>query len=431
MPVRYAGGARSARSSSSSSSSSSALPVRPLLFVLVGAVAGAVLISAFLSLPNATTSNVTGPAQRRSIAAGDGDDDDPLTRPCPCNPCPVCPFTVMGLPKGANSSEISEAIATAGQLEKQGNAADLQAKPDRGQEAGVEAKQETERGARSLDIAGGTALDRMFERTISVDLQYTLNIAPSHWARVSEPQYRDAMQALHGEDIWADPRTSAMTDLLEIKTSDQNIYGSTMEIGVLKTLIQRIKPRLLVEVGVFRGSTSIKMAQLLDTMPELAESFIISIDTWLLDLRFVWSAPDKGADSDNSVGTGSRYFKNVYVGGASHMYYIFLSNVLRTRTQHRIIPLQTTSSNGAMALIAHRLRPDLIYVDASHANPDVFVDLENYYQLLAPGGALAMDDYNVLAVRTAIHALTKKHGLDLQLFSQGRQAYVFKPRDAP
>ena len=64
------------------------------------------------------------------------------------------------------------------------------------------------------------------------------------------------------------------------------------------------------------------------------------------------------------------------------MYFTFLANALQSNTSHRIVPFQTASSNGAQALIAHRLRPDLMYIDASHANPDVFIDLENFYNIL-------------------------------------------------
>lgn len=338
-----------------------------------------------------------------------------------CPPCPVCPFTVLDAPGGADIQEVEELIET----------------QDKSQLA-QKTRSEWLKAEHLMDISAGTAMDRMFQDTVKVDLSYTLSIAESHWQRTSQshspaaasPSYATVMAQLHGADMWKDPKMQAMMKLLEIKPSDKDIFGSTMELGVMSKLIKDLKPRLLVEVGVFRGSTSIKMAQMLDSMPELKNSFIISIDTWLLDLRFVWSAPDKGTDSDPSAVTGTRYFKNAYVAGGSHMYYMFLGNVMHTNTQHRIIPLQTTSSNGAMALVAHRLRPELVYVDASHANPDVFLDLENYYALLAPGGAIAMDDYQVPAVQTAIHALVDKHGLELHTFNDNTQAYIIKPSSA-
>ena len=160
------------------------------------------------------------------------------------------------------------------------------------------------------------------------------------------------------------------------------------------------------------------------------------------------------------------------VAGSSELYYTFLANCMAANVTHRIIPLRTSSSTlvrchtqppaflldpccslfvaksppskippisrvGAMAFLAHKLRPQLIYVDASHANPDVFIDYENFYTILAPGGALAVDDVaTVPAVRKAFHALIEAiieaKGLSPQFYDsmQARsinQAVVWKP----
>lgn len=94
------------------------------------------------------------------------------------------------------------------------------------------------------------------------------------------------------------------------------------------------------------------------------------------------------------------------------MYWTFLGNVLHTNTSHRIIPMRTASSNGMLALVAHQIRPDLIYLDASHANPDVFIDMENFYALLMPGGTMFIDDVTaVIPVKESFNSLCKRHGL--------------------
>lgn len=89
-----------------------------------------------------------------------------------------------------------------------------------------------------------------------------------------------------------------------------------------------------------------------------------------------------------------------------------------------------------MAFLAHKLRPQLIYVDASHANPDVFIDYENFYTILAPGGALAVDDVaSVPAVRKAFDALIEAKGLSPQFYDsmggRSNQAVVWKPLKKP
>ena len=79
-----------------------------------------------------------------------------------------------------------------------------------------------------------------------------------------------------------------------------------------------------------------------------------------------------------------------------------------------------------MSLIAHKIRPDLIYLDASHSNPEIDVDMENFYNILAPGGALAFDDLNLPPVSYAFDSLVKRYGL-LQVHRNGTQGYIFKP----
>merc|ERR1712137_1498057 len=142
------------------------------------------------------------------------------------------------------------------------------------------------------------------------------------------------------------------------------------------------------------------------------------MDTWLLDLRFVWDSqrmPTYFGTNDN------------YKAGSSNLYFRFLSNVLAANASHRIIPIQTATSNGAMALIARKLRPQLMYIDASHANPDVFIDFENFYQILPPGGVMAFDDLGVPAVRAAFYALVDRYELQPTILG-GKKAYVSKPR---
>ena len=125
----------------------------------------------------------------------------------------------------------------------------------------------------------------------------------------------------------------------------------------------------------------------------------------------------------------SRYFTGTSKpqGGYSTMYYHFLANCIKTKTTDRIIPLPTASQSGAMTLLSHGIRPDFIYVDASHSNPDVHIDYENFYTILRPGGVIAFDDTGVEAVRAAFDALVQKY--DLEAHESHKQAYVYKRKE--
>lgn len=255
---------------------------------------------------------------------------------------------------------------------------------------------------------------------VTVDVNYTLHVPDSHWDDSKVLVFNQVMAELHGRNVWDDPNMEREIQLLGIRGGPDELYGSTLNGGMLLDLVQLTQPRLFLEVGVFRGSTSISVAKLFDESPALKNSFVISMDTWLLDLRFVWNAP--GSEQD----VGGHYFDNTEVAGASQMYFQFLENCRTNNVTSRIIPLQSASVGGAMSLLAHKIRPDLIYLDASHSNPDIYVDMENFYNILAPGGALAFDDLNLPPVSYAFDSLVKRYGL-LQVHRNGAQGYILKP----
>ena len=271
------------------------------------------------------------------------------------------------------------------------------------------------------DLVHAEAMDRG-PSNATVDLRYQLNVPEEWWLDAPVPEYSAVMQSLHGRDVWRDSRLKQQIELLGI-TGVREPDGTPLQRGVLRQLLELTRPRLFVEVGVFRGSTSTHVARLFARSPRLRHSFVISMDTWLLDLRFVW-------DDARKQTVGSYFQRNAELAGSSQMYFTFAANVLASNTSQRIIPLQTTSSNGAMALLAHKLRPDLVYIDASHANPDVLIDYVNFYTILAPGGVMAVDDVELPAVAHAFRALVRRFGLRAVYTGNG-QAYVRKERRQP
>ena len=75
----------------------------------------------------------------------------------------------------------------------------------------------------------------------------------------------------------------------------------------------------------------------------------------------------------------------------SHLYRQFLSNVIRTRLTHQIIPLKMTTLEASK----YSFPPiDLLYVDASHDEDSVLQDLEAWAPLIQQsGGILCGDDF--------------------------------------
>lgn len=267
--------------------------------------------------------------------------------------------------------------------------------------------------AEDLVMRNAPAMDRVFPE-IRLDLLYNLHIPQNHWANNVNHTFKSVMQTFHGYNIWEDTKLPAAIDSIQLSES---IHGSALQQNIWKAVFIEKKPKILLEVGVFMGLTSCTMAQFMSSLEGMEDSFVISMDTWLLDLRFVWDETHKSK--------GGKYFEKGEVAGNPDMYFRFLRNVIRRKMQNRIIPIRTSSLNGAMALIAHNIRPDFIYVDASHANPDVYIDFENFYQILRPGGTMAIDDIHIAAVKASMENIETK--FKIAFTKHNLQAFVTKP----
>lgn len=275
-------------------------------------------------------------------------------------------------------------------------------------------------------LKGVNAADRDLTGIVSMDLSYQVHVSPRAWLGAPMHTYASVMKALHGGNVWLDPKLQESSRWSG--ANDGFIFGSPLNQQALEHAIATRKPRVSLEVGTYRGATSTQIAKLLDALPGCEDSFVISMDTWLLDLRFQWSGQLSTHKRETTGSTKTRYFHEAEAAGISLMYWTFLQNVVATNTTHRIIPMPTASANGALALIAHQIRPEMIYLDASHANPDVFIDLENFYAVLAPGGILFADDYGrVPTVRDAVDSFCARHGLSYKSLEGTAQISIEKP----
>lgn len=162
---------------------------------------------------------------------------------------------------------------------------------------------------------------------------------------------------------------------LDLLPPDLQGWASTSE--VFEEVIRKINPRLIVEVGTWKGGSAVHMAK---TCLKYYDDFeIVCIDTFL-------------GSYEHWLDHKGLLFKNIKNGRPS-IYEQFLSNVVHNDLQKYITPLPVDSINGHEILSRIGVQADLIYIDAGHDYTSVRLDLSHYSYHLKPGGYLIGDDW--------------------------------------
>jgi cephalosporin hydroxylase len=158
-----------------------------------------------------------------------------------------------------------------------------------------------------------------------------------------------------------------------------DVHGWGSDAPIFAELIERLAPRLIIEVGSWKGASAIHMAGVCKRLG--LDTTILCVDTWLGAVEF-W---DDQQDQERYQSLRLRH-------GYPQVYYTFLANVVRAGHQDTIIPFPQTSQIAARWLARRGVQADMIYIDASHDYDDVLADLHAYWPLVRPHGVLCGDD---------------------------------------
>ena len=213
------------------------------------------------------------------------------------------------------------------------------------------------------------------------------------------------MRLIHGSDVFANYEPDAGDDL----------QGWNSDHPVFLTLLDEIRPTLTIDVGVWKGRSSIWLAHRLRDMK--IDGAVLSVDTFL-------GSPEHWLTKDSPLAFPSlraRY-------GMPRLYWQFLSNVRHYEATDWIVPLPQTSGNAAVILRTLGVRAGIIHIDAAHEYDAVLADAVAFWDVLEPGGALVGDDYapGWPGVVEAAHTFSKRVG---ETFSvHGPKWVMRKPR---
>lgn len=220
---------------------------------------------------------------------------------------------------------------------------------------------------------------------------------------------------------------------------EDNGGGATPIFGYVFDLV---KPRFVIEVGSWKGMSALWMGNWLREHIVPAQSvpgghdfagspagshepalenhpLILCIDTWL-GCPEIYQAETSGVWGIN----GKRKF------GRPQIYEQFLANVIRTELTEYILPFSTTSASAAQWLRMRMpaLQADVIYIDASHDEPDVLRDCIDYWGLLKVGGVMFGDDYDraFSGVIKAVTRFAEMKKVSLEIVAQERKWVLWK-----
>lgn len=154
-------------------------------------------------------------------------------------------------------------------------------------------------------------------------------------------------------------------------------HGWNSNHPYLSRAIDDLKPRVAVEIGVWKGLSVLAMAERMRDMG--VDGVVIAIDTFL-------------GSSEHWL--QRKWFERLpFRNGHPALFETFVANVFERGLQDYVLPLPMDAANAAMIFEALKINVDLIHLDAAHDFTSVSADLARWWPLLREGGVLLGDDY--------------------------------------
>ncbi|CAI9103015.1 OLC1v1001425C1 [Oldenlandia corymbosa var. corymbosa] len=153
-----------------------------------------------------------------------------------------------------------------------------------------------------------------------------------------------------------------------------NIRGWGSTAAVFRNLIQKVRPKIIIEVGTFLGMSALHMVELTRELG-LHDTQIICVD----DFRG-W--PLLQEDREIRI-----------LNGDVMLLYQFMQNVIQANASESVIFLPSATGLGLDSFCQWGVYGDLIEVDAGHDFHSAWTDINLAYKILRPGGLLFGHDY--------------------------------------
>ncbi|KAK1273470.1 hypothetical protein QJS04_geneDACA010794 [Acorus gramineus] len=177
-------------------------------------------------------------------------------------------------------------------------------------------------------------------------------------------------------------------------------WGSTG--SVFETLLRRVRPKVILELGTFLGASALHM-------------HATALRLGLRDVQIVCIDDFRGWPGFRNV----KLFRDVAaVNGDVVLMYQFLQNVVDANATGSVVPVPFSTGSALASLCEMGVYADLIEVDAGHDFHSAWADINRAYALLRPGGVMFGHDYftgyDDRGVRRAVNLFAKVRGLKVR-----------------
>ncbi len=194
---------------------------------------------------------------------------------------------------------------------------------------------------------------------------------PSHYERIAESRdltYQTTAKA------------SALTAMASLEG-----WCSTNKASILMDFIFMLKPKTIVEIGVWGGKSLIPMAFALKANNQ---GKIYGIDPW--DTQ----ASIQGMEGQNKSWWGTVDHSQIYNGLTKQI------ELLKLNSQIELIK-KTSKAAPAISSI------DLLHIDGNHSDEASYLDVQKWVPLVAQGGLIVFDDINWKTTKRAVAYLNE------------------------
>lgn len=176
--------------------------------------------------------------------------------------------------------------------------------------------------------------------------------------------------------------------LKDVLPLDLHGWFSESNKHMLTHFIKTRSPKVIIEIGVWCGKSAAYMAQI---MPE--NCTLYAVDHFKVDSEY------------------SQHGTPEIAARTKRLYEQFLSNIIHLQLTNKIIPIKMNSLDAANIL---DVQADIIYIDASHEEEDVFNDICAWAKKLNPNGIICGDDYDAFSVKRGVDRAAQVLGLNIK-----------------